>query len=147
MTMESNRQETLQSETIKKLPEGSKAEKIRKGIEERLTEVTSAIREGHPSPDRQELVDVGQHILTLFDELLDEIPMDWEKGPERRMREVSAEELEQDKTEIGDNRSKLFWEIDSEIGALTKKFDELYETQADIDTDSFIIRPDKHSIH
>lgn len=147
MTFESNHKETLQSETIKKLPEGSKAEKIRNGIEERLTEVTNAIRGGHPSPARQELVDVGQRTLVLFDELLDEIPMDWEKGPERIVREVSAKELEQDKTEVGDNRSKRFWEIDSEIGVLTKKFDELYETQADIDTDSFIIRPDKHSIH
>lgn len=146
MTIESHHKETLQSETIKKLPEGSKAEKIRNGIEERLAEVTSAIRGGRPSPARQELVDVGQRILALFDELLEEIPMDWEKGPERIELEVSAEELEQDKTEVGDNRSKRFWEIDSEIGALTSKFDELYEKQADIHTDSFIIRPDKHSI-
>jgi hypothetical protein len=147
MTTESNREKTLQSETIKRLPEGSKAEKIRNGIEERFIEVTNTIRGGRPSPARQELVDVGQRILTLFDELLDETPMDWEKGPERIEREVSAIELEQDKTEVGDNRSKRFWEIDSEIGALTKKFDELYEAQADIHTDSFIIRPDKHSIH
>lgn len=142
MTAESNHEETLQGETIKKIPEGSKAEKIRNGIEARLTEVTNVIKSGRPSPTRTELEKVGRHILALFDELLGEIPMDWEKGPERIVREVSTEELEQGEVDLGDNRSKRFWEIDSEIEVLAKKFDELYEEQADIGPDSFIIRPD-----
>ncbi|GEM_PF-6156405 len=147
MTIESNREETSQSETIKKFPEGSKAEKIQNGIEVRLTEVTNVIRDGHSSQTRLELVGVGQRILALFDELLDEIPMDWEKGPERIVREISTEELEQGEVNLGDNRSKRFWEIDGEIGVLSKKFDELYEGQAEIHPDSFIIHQDKPLIH
>lgn len=139
-----------QSERVKKLPEGSKAEMIRSGIEERLDEITTAISEGYISLNGLELQKIGQRILELFDELLDELPENMENVPVTLTRPVTSEDLEQGGAVIGSNRSKRFWEIDSEIGALCKKFDELYETQANepkIQTDGFFINPDQHSVH
>ena len=147
MITESNLQGTFQGETINKLPEGSRAEVIRSGIEARLAEVSSAIKDGHSSPVRLELVSVGQRILALFDEIVTEIPKDWEKKPEKIEHEVSAEEFEQGEVIIGNNRSERFWEIDSEIGVLAKKFDELYEEQMVTGPDNFFIRQEKPLIH
>lgn len=117
MTM-SNHEVGTHSESVKKLPEGSKAEMIRSGIEERLTEITIAIAEGHPSLSGLELQKVGQRILALFDELLDELPENMENERETMAHSVSEEDLAQGPALIGDNRSKRFWEIDSEIGVL-----------------------------
>jgi hypothetical protein len=139
-----------QQPNIKKLPEGSKAEKIRDGVETRLAEITTIINEGHPSLTRLELQNVGQHILALFDEILDELPDDIENEPETTTRSVSSEDLEQGATVIGDNRSKRFWEIDSETGRICKKFDERYEKQAnepEVQTDGFAINPEQSSIN
>lgn len=146
MTIESNDQEMPKGEMIDKFPEKSKAEIIRSGIEVRLAEVSNAIKAGHSSLVRLELESVGHRILALFDEVLNEIPKDWEKKPNMIRYEVSAEELERGVT-IGDNRSERFWQIDSEIEALVKKFDELYDEQVDIPTGSFFIHPGKSSIH
>lgn len=137
-------------QNIKKLPEGSKAEKIQDGVEKRLTEITTIINEGHPSLARLELQKVGQRILVLFDELLDELPSNTENKPETTTHSITSEDLGQDGKVIGDNRSERFWEIDHEIGVLTKKFEELYEEQGkepQLQTDGFVINPDKHSIN
>jgi hypothetical protein len=106
----------------KKLPEGSKAEMIRNGVEERLAEITTAISEGRPSLTRMELRKVGQQILALFDEILNELPENMETEPETLTRPVTSEDLEQGGAVIGSNRSKRFWEIDSEIEDLCNKF-------------------------
>lgn len=146
----SNLEVGTQSEGIKKLPEGSKAEMIRSGIEERLNEISTTISERRPSLNSLELQKVGQHILELFDELLDELPENMENEPVTLTRLVDSGDLEQGATVIGSNRSKRFWEIDSEIGVLCKKFDELYEKQAnepEIQTDGFVVNPDQPTAH
>lgn len=142
-------EELSPSESVKKLPEGSKAEKIRNGVEVRLAEIISAIETGHPSFTRLELTEVGQNIIALFDELLGELPDDLTNERATIEHSASADELEKGPVTIGDNRSKRFWEIDNEIGVLLKKFDALYESQAEepeIQTDSFVVLPDKSSM-
>jgi hypothetical protein len=146
----SNHEKGQQYEQIKKLPEGSKAEMIRNGVEERLTEITTAISEGRPSLARLELQKVGQRILALFDEILGELPENMENEHETVTRSVSSEDLAQGGALIGDNRSKRFWEIDSEIGQLMKNFDELYKKQAtepEVQTEGFVINPDQPSLN
>lgn len=145
-----NNEREQQSEHVKKLPEGSKAEMIRNGVETRLAEITTAISDGHPSLTRLDLQKVGQRILALFNEILDEMPENMENEHETVTRSVSKEDLEQGGAVIGDNHSERFWEIDSEIGQLMKTFDELYEKQAnepEVQTDGFIINPNQHEAH
>ena len=139
-------EELSSSESVKKLPEGSKAEKIRNGVEMRLEEITSAIAAGHPSLTRLELTEVGKNIIALFDELLDELPDDFANEHPTIEHSAPADELEKGPVAIGDNRSKRFWEIDNEIGVLLKKFDALYETQAfepELQTDGIVVQQDK----
>ncbi|KKU79270.1 MAG: hypothetical protein UY04_C0013G0015 [Parcubacteria group bacterium GW2011_GWA2_47_7] len=143
-------EELSSSESVKKLPEGSKAEKIRNGVEMRLEEITSAIAAGHPSLTRLELTEVGKNIIALFDELLDELPEDFANEHPTIEHSAPADELENGPVAIGDNRSKRFWEIDNEIGVLLKKFDALYETQAfepEIQTDGIVVQQDKPLMH
>ena len=150
MTTELYTGENPDNKSTKKLPEGSKAEKIRNGVEMRLAEITTIIAEGRPSLTRLELKEVGQNIIALFDEILDELPEDMRNEPEVSVRTVSIGELSQDATLIGDNRSKRFWEIDSEIEVLSKKFEELYERQTkepEVHTDGFVVHPEKPLIH
>lgn len=142
----SNHEELQQD--IKKLPEGSKAEQIRNDVEAKLAEITTTISEGHPSLTRLELQKVGQNILTLFDEILEELPDNMEA--DAITRPVTDEDLEQGGAVIGSNRSQRFWEIDSEIGELLKKFEALYEQQAnepEIHTDGFLVNPDQPSVN
>jgi hypothetical protein len=134
----------------KKLPEGSKAEMIRNGIEERLAEITNAISEGRPSLARLELEKVGQRILALFDEILNELPENMETEPETLTRPITSEDIERGGAVIGSNRSKRFWEIDSAIEDLCNKFEELYAKQAnepEVQTDGFVMNPDQPSIN